>query len=170
MGDLQHLLVHFDSTVLGEKWNMDGILVTPKILALFEEEELALQALRLANACAFALSSCAHSGDEQRAAKLCQGFEVPQRKRRAQPCGHVLEIVRCFWKDCCRASCFWWMLSMFLPECVHRQGWPVSMMWRQDGCWDVFNMRKIMTQSGWHEHNHEESSHSSSRMFNHMFY
>ncbi|CAK9007918.1 unnamed protein product [Durusdinium trenchii] len=34
------------------------------------------EALRLANACAFALSSCAHSGDEQRAAKLCQGFEA----------------------------------------------------------------------------------------------
>eukprot|EP00931_Biecheleriopsis_adriatica_P032462 TRINITY_DN18941_c0_g1_i1.p1 TRINITY_DN18941_c0_g1~~TRINITY_DN18941_c0_g1_i1.p1 ORF type:complete len:641 (-),score=136.65 TRINITY_DN18941_c0_g1_i1:141-2015(-) len=34
------------------------------------------EALRLANSCAFALSSCAHSQDEGRAARLCAGFEA----------------------------------------------------------------------------------------------
>ena len=34
------------------------------------------EAVRLANSCSFALSSCAHSGNEERAAKLCQEFQV----------------------------------------------------------------------------------------------
>jgi len=34
------------------------------------------EAIRLANACCFALSSCAHSGDEERAARICSRLEA----------------------------------------------------------------------------------------------
>jgi len=39
-------------------------------------EAMDAEAVRIANNCAFALSSCAHSADQARAAKLCAGFEA----------------------------------------------------------------------------------------------
>lgn len=83
----------------GQKAKLEGQFFEPTVLADVTEEMLIAQeetfgpilsifrvkgtgeqadqeAVRLANACCFALSSCAHSGDETRAAKLCQQFQA----------------------------------------------------------------------------------------------
>jgi len=73
----------FEPTVLADV--TESMLIAQEetfgpILSIFRVkgtgEEADREAVRLANSCSFALSSCAHSGNEERAAKLCQEFQA----------------------------------------------------------------------------------------------
>eukprot|EP00933_Yihiella_yeosuensis_P039613 TRINITY_DN33695_c0_g1_i2.p1 TRINITY_DN33695_c0_g1~~TRINITY_DN33695_c0_g1_i2.p1 ORF type:complete len:345 (+),score=70.61 TRINITY_DN33695_c0_g1_i2:303-1337(+) len=74
----------FEPTVLADV--TDKMLIAQEetfgpILSIFRvkgstAEKLDAEALRIANNCSFALSSCAHSRDEARAARLCSKFEA----------------------------------------------------------------------------------------------
>eukprot|EP00441_Pelagodinium_beii_P036691 CAMPEP_0197626216 /NCGR_PEP_ID=MMETSP1338-20131121/5285_1 /TAXON_ID=43686 ORGANISM="Pelagodinium beii, Strain RCC1491" /NCGR_SAMPLE_ID=MMETSP1338 /ASSEMBLY_ACC=CAM_ASM_000754 /LENGTH=631 /DNA_ID=CAMNT_0043196739 /DNA_START=30 /DNA_END=1925 /DNA_ORIENTATION=+ len=74
----------FEPTVLADV--TDTMLIAQEetfgpILSIFRvkaasAEAMDAEALRIANNCAFALSSCAHSADQSRAAKLCAAFEA----------------------------------------------------------------------------------------------